>query len=353
MNRPPYSNRQRPSTRHPASSPQTQKRIKKRRKHIKRQTRVRKDYTLAIFEGIAKLFAAIGIGFKQLQTHKYFHIIVLAFVAVVLTGGGILTFNTLSRPNALRVQVDGADYGIMRWDRGEVDPDYLITHTLMRIQSTHNTDIFPTSEIIATPTRAGRNVDIVSFDHMVSTIIQNFAYSLDGGVIAVNGTNIAFLSNHNAAVTLIADIIASFTNDYTTESYLIDDVIISTSQLPHTDIMTPSQAFAILTAPRTVQQIHIAIPGDNMYNIAIAYGMTLPALLAANPTIEPANLRDGTAVVVLPNIPILSIRTYEHVTLEEEIEIDGQTVLARIVADLTKTNGIEVSRNILSTQTIQ
>jgi len=319
-----------------------------------KQAPIKKDYTLEFFEGLGRIGKGIGgsIGnFKKVKRYRE----ILLMLSIILIGLiSFFVFSFATRPNGFDVYVDGENLGLMRWDRGALEPEYLATHIVQRIKTHHSTEIFPVSEIYATPVRVRRNDDAVNFDTMVNMISQRFDYNLTGGLIIVNGERVAFLNTQTAAVELIASIIESFSNEYTTGSYLMDDVVVSSALLSRSEIMTQQASLLALTTPRVVQQIHIAQRGDNLYNIAIMYGMSLNSLVAANPHIDPdAFLGEGAVLTVLPNIPILSVRTYERVTLEEYIDIDGQNVLARIVADVTKVNGTEVSRQVLSAETIR
>ena len=316
--------------------------------------KAKRNRTLRFFERLGSIGRGFGNMWRDFKKLRRWREIVLASSLVLIFIVLFFVLRGASQPNGLQVYVDGEHIGVMRWDRGDLDPEYLTVHIVQRLRTQMGTDIFPVSEIVATPIRVGRNDDAVNFDTMVNDISRIFMYQLNGGLIIVGGERIAFLPNHEQAVAMIAYIVERFVNENTTSSYLVDDVVVTSTLLDGTDIMTWQIALARLTTPRVVEQVHIVQHLENLYNIAIMHGMTLNALLAANPTIDPAAfIQPGTPLVVLPNIPIISVRTYETSTFEEYITIDGERVLARITADITRINGTEVARRVLATETIR
>jgi len=268
----------------------------------------KKDYTLLIFEGFGRALSTPRTAFRNFRKTKYFPQVSMVFIAVMIIISGLFALNFATRPNALEVYIAGESLGIMRWSRGELDPNYLETHTLTRLQTTLGTDVFPQDDIVATPTRAGRNAETVTFDTMVTNIEQALNFYVDAAVIYVNGVRQAILPNAALAQDMLRSIIYTYSNGYNELYDFTENVSIARVLTHKSELQTESGARGVLTTPRVVQQIHIVRAGDSLYSIARNFGMSLTHLLAVNPDIDPdATLRQSTLITVTPNIPILSV----------------------------------------------
>jgi hypothetical protein len=244
--------------------------------------------------------------FKKAKRYREISLVAFGLFAIL---AGIWALSILSRPNALSVYVGDENLGLLRWERGDLDSDYLITHTLTRLQGRYGTEILPAHEIFATPARAGRNAETMNFDTMVSAIENALDFYVYAAVITVNGTVVATLANAERAEALLAEIIAYHAVGWPQNYEFAENVSISTAAIHNSYVEDFAQALANLTTPRVVREIYTVRPGDNLYNIARDFGMTLTALLANNPNIDPNDLLgEGTLLVVTPNVPIISVR---------------------------------------------
>jgi LysM repeat protein len=332
-----------------------------------------RDYTLLILEAFGRIGALFALAFGRFKKVGRYREIVMVFVAALAVISGFFAYNVLARPNAFAVYLGDENLGIMRWDRGPLDADYLQTHVLTRLASQYGAEISPTSNITANPTRAGRSTAAVSFDSMVSNLIQSLDFYVYGAEIIVDGETAAKLSNSDVAQSLLDEITTGFRSEYILEIEITQEIQINPANIHKNDLLTRSQAFNTLAMPRPVQQIHAVQQGDNLYTIASRYGMTLLALLNANPNIDPtAFLQQGQLLIVTPYIPIISVKTLERATYQETItpptehrltpnlptgtqkQIQpGQPGLTQTTANITKINGLETTREIITRETIQ
>ena len=334
--------------------------------------RVGKDYTLLIFEMFGRIGVLFALAFDGFKNARRYREIVMVLGVIFAVFAGVFAYNVLTSPNALAVTLNGEDLGIMRWDKGQPDADYLQTFVLARLASQYGTAVLPADEILASPVRAGRNAVTTSFDAMVSNLIYNLEFYVSGAVIVVNGEAAVKLSNIDLANALLDDIKTGFEGEDILHVEIIDDVQVVAADIHKDDLLTRNQAFSALVTPRPVQQIHAVQLGDNLYTIAGRYGMTLAALLTANPNIDPNNfLREGELLIVTPNLPVISVLTIENTTFNEAFDTatqhrltsalaqgnqrevqEGCAGMARITADITKINGKEVEREVIVREVI-
>lgn len=112
--------------------------------------------------------------------------------------------------------------------------------------------------------------------------------------------------------------------------------------------------------------------GDNIWDIAMTYGTTMERILELNPSIEDeTKMQIGDIIKVEKASPILSITTVEEATYKELIPADIQYVefsdlykdetkvyqegndgLKELTVAVTKVNGEEVSRSLISEKTL-
>lgn len=334
---------------------------------------IKKDFTLFFLAGIAAFFGAILFGFRQLKNAKYFRPIALltglfCFVFVIV---GVTNFVT--RPNGAAVYLDGEAVGVVRWGRQRIDLEYIETHAIARLEGRYGTRVRLSQEIEANPVRVGR-AEAISFDTLISRLLSGLDYYIGGAKISVDGAVFAALSSLEQAEELLAEIARPFTQNLANLDYyeFVENVAVTQTYFHHTELVTAAAALEALTTPRAVTGTHIVRPGDNLYTIAINTGMGFNALLAANPNVNPdVFLREGQVLVVTRLLPVLSVRTFQRVTIEEAIPApveltvvntlapglrniiqQGRDGLQRVTIDIVKVNGEEAERRIVNTEVI-
>jgi len=275
-----------------------------------KRPKVKRDITLLIFEKIGWVARLPVNAFKNFKRTRRYREISLAVFGLFVIVASIFAISSAFAPNALSVYVGDQNLGIVRWEVGEIDISYIETHTMTRLQSQFATEIYPLQDITARPVRAGRNAETVSFGTMITAVENALEFYVYASVISVNGSEAVALPNFAAAMALLDGIIYTHANGSSAHYDFAQNVIVNTVRTHKNDLHSHAQALNILTAPRITHEVHIVGSGDRLYNIARSNGMSLSALLALNPNIDPdALLREGTAILVTPNVPILTVRS--------------------------------------------
>jgi len=363
--------RRQPNPRPPQRRPQPRPPVKRT---VVKKKRLPRDWTLLIFEAFGRLGKIFAQNLRNLRRWRYFRLSMLILILAGLVGGGVIITNSITRPNALSVAVNGDSLGIARWDRGVLDPQYLIHHTTTRLESQFGTTITISDDVAIRGVRAGRNAETITFDAMVTTLADALDFYVYGAIITVNGQQEATLGNIPQAESLLANIVEQF-KEYEGQRYsFVENVVVVPSNIHKDNLMTASYAQTTLTTHRPVQEIHTVRHGESLYSIARRFGMTLPQLMAANPNVNPdgTGLRENDLLVVTPTIPIISVRTYERVTTEEILPFTtehrptpalsvgqqriiqaGREGMAISTVDIISVNGIETERTTVIQQTTQ
>lgn len=366
--------RKQPNSRQPQRTSQTT-----RRPQTRPPTRGRRaeknpslgDWVLLIFNALVRLGKILVQKFRR---WRYFRLSILILVFIGVVGSGIVFVNAITRPNALSVAINDDVLGITHWDRGTPDPQYLIHHTTTRLESQFGTTITILDHVAIRGVRAGRSAETISFNAMATALADALSFYVYGAIIIVNGQHVAYLGNMNQAQHLLDSIVEQF-RKYDGQRYsFVENVTIIPSNIHKDDLMTASYAQTILTTHRPVQEIHMVRHGESLYTIARRFGMTLPQLLAINPNVNPdgTELRENDLLVVAPNIPTISVRTYERVTTETILPFTtqhrptptlpvgqqrliqaGREGMAISTVDIISVNGIETERITIIQQTTQ
>ncbi len=131
---------------------------------------------------------------------------------------------------------------------------------------------------------------------------------------------------------------------------------------------TPTDALAILSGENKELKTHTVKKSDTIWNIAEKYGTSIERILAMNEGMS-TNISEGMVIKVEEAVPILSVRCVQTVSLTEVVPFkvekiddssiyEGRTVIAQkgqdgtamVLATVTKVNGVETKKEIISSE---
>ncbi len=147
-----------------------------------------------------------------------------------------------------------------------------------------------------------------------------------------------------------------------------EEVMIRNVYVNEDDVLGEVEAEEQLLSPTFEIIDYTLVEGDNTWDIAMEHGMTVERLLQLNPEItDETKLQIGQVIKVEKASPVLSITTVEEATYKQiipaEIEYvvfsnlyegqtqvyqEGQDGLKEVTVSVTKVNGEEVSRELVS-----
>ena len=191
-------------------------------------------------------------------------------------------------------------------------------------------------------------------------------------VLTVNGKAIGSATDRDALDAMLGEIKAQYVNDTTVESGFVEDLSI-TYQYTASALEQDVEAIrTTLTSNTTGDTSYTVVKGDTYSTIAYRNDMSTSELMALNPQASLDRLMVGDVLTVKQEIPYLSVRTVDNVTYKQEIACPeervedssmytGRTKVltagtpgeAQVTANVTKVNGVEQSRNILSSVTLK
>ena len=293
----------------------------------------------------------------------------VSFLAVSAALGLALTVTTLYTPS-YAVFVDGEQVGVVA-DQSEVDAAVAAVEeegtTLLGYDYSVDSDI---SYEFALTLRS----DLTEQGDLQDVFYQDLAQVSDQlrkYEVVLNGESVGVVSDQEALEALLDELKGAYANENTVSAEFVEDVQVR-GVYQSESLMNVDEMRAALTANTTGDTTYTVVKGDTFNAIAYANDMSVSDLKELNPGVDINRLMIGDELNIKEKIPLLSVRTTDHVTYTEEIEcpveevedsslyvgttkvlVEGTPGQARVTADVTYVNGKEVERNVLSSTTLQ
>lgn len=291
----------------------------------------------------------------------------LLYAVILAVAIGAVTFNGMYT-RAYVLTVDGVELGVVA---SEGDVETMVAHVETRASSILGEEYSYDADIELTPalTTSG---EISDMSEIEDTMFAGAGALVEAYAITVNGVELGYAPTEEAVQALLDQVAAPYINEYTTGYDFVEDVQVFPVELPANTQYDLDGLYEVLTAFTVEEAYYTVEKGDTFNQIAYSLGMTPADLSALNDDININKLMIGQQLVIQQAVPFLSVRTYTNETYEavihspiEEIETadlyvgntkvkeQGVDGLALQNADITYVNGVEVERNILSSETLE
>lgn len=177
------------------------------------------------------------------------------------------------------------------------------------------------------------------------------------------------LPNEQTALSVLEEYKAEFTGgNPDIQAEFCEPVTVSHCFVPKSALKTAESAAQTLSDGRIT--VHQLAEGETLSSVAADFGITVENLLQTNPITNPEE-PETTQLKIFTGEPLLSVKTVERKTLEEEIpyetietddptQYEGKIIVeqegvpgARVVdAYVTSVNGVETERQVISENTL-
>lgn len=206
-----------------------------------------------------------------------------------------------------------------------------------------------------------------------SALLSNIDTMVEGYAVYVNGEVLFGVSSEEAAEWVFAKYKQKYTPEQITEDMIVDfceDTEVKKEFMHIALLETPEEALATLSGDTKESAVYTVKQDDTLWDIADKYGTTVEHLLAINDNISD-NIKEGMKINVEESVPYLSVRSVQTVSLTEPIpyeveKIDdasiyegksvvtqkGQEGTAKVLAKVTKVNGVQTDKDILESETV-
>ncbi len=291
--------------------------------------------------------------------------IATAVVAVAVC----FTVNTLNWSFGYEVIVDGENIGL-------VTDKAVIYEAIDGVREKLSDYFGEASDYSKEPVFVRRIVDedkLADKTELEDALLSNIDTMVEAYAVYVDGEVLFGVSGEEAAEWVFAKYKQKFT-----EGEISDDMVVDfceetqvKKEFIHIALLeTPESALEVLSGNSKELATYKVKADDTLWDIAEKYDTSVEHLLAINDSITD-NIKEGMEIKVEENVPKLSVRSVQTVSLTEEVPYtvekikddsiyEGRTVVsragqngsARVLAKVTKINGVQVDKDVLESETV-
>ncbi len=217
------------------------------------------------------------------------------------------------------------------------------------------------------------NKDIMSKDEIKDALLSNVDTMIECYALTVDGESLFGVSSEEAANWVLAQYKQKYTGEQITDDMVVDfceEVNVKKTFLHIGMLETPEEALETLSGSSTQEGTYTVNNNDTLWDIARKFDTTVEHLLAINPKLS-ENIREGIEIKVEEAVPLLSVKSVQTVSLTEPVpyeveKINDDTIYkdttvvtqkgkngeAKVLARVTKVNGIETEKQVIESETV-
>lgn len=232
------------------------------------------------------------------------------------------------------------------------------------------TEINFTSEITYEKSRASSK-EVLKDEPLVEALSKSVNFQIQACSIYAGGSKIAVLKTKELAEALLKEIqdksLGDADRSKLKEISFAEKVELKDEFTDASEIADKDEIISFIIKGTNETKTHTIESGESFWSISRKYNMSLEDLQKSNPGVNPEKVKIGQVISLVVPKPLLSVKTVQTVTskeradFEQQVEFSGSlykdesTVKVKgvygekeVVADITKVNGIETGRTVLS-----
>lgn len=239
----------------------------------------------------------------------------------------------------------------------------------VELEKTTNHEISIESKFEVSPSKA-KDKEIASEDELYELIKSNITYSIMAYELNVDGVKMGIFNTKEEAESLIEDVKEHFTASYNKESLIdvttVENIEIKQVKATNSEIQKKEDLIDYIIKGTNEEKTYIVEKGDNYWNIAEYFNMTLDDLISANPQSDPENIQIGDELNLIVPKPFINVQVKRTVIQEEKMPYEteyayvsymyndetvvskaGKYGVSEIEAIVTEQNGIQLAKEIV------
>ena len=213
--------------------------------------------------------------------------------------------------------------------------------------------------------------ELVPRARIESSLFDQVGEVMKTSVLTINGRMVGAAESEAQVKNVLDEVKAPYVNENTVSAEFVEPIRLSRQYTAANDIRDEDEMLALLTSNSLEEVEYVVQAGDTFSGIANGHDMRVSQLKEMNPSVDINTLMVGDILTISQAVPILSVRTVEHVVYDstvpyevEEVEDESMYVgdsvvltegvdgVAANTADVTYLNGTEESREVLDTQVV-
>lgn len=274
--------------------------------------------------------------------------------------------------SAYTVKVNGSTIGKVRSQKVVASA---LEALKKRYQESEHSEISFTSEVTFEKSRASGK-EILKDEALIETLGKNLKFQVQACSIYVDGNVIAVLKTKELADSLLKEIqdksLAGADKSKMKEITFAEKVELKNEFTDASKIAEKDEIINFIIKGTNEMRTHKIESGESFWSISKRYNMSLEDLQKANPEVNPEKVKIGQVINLIVPKPLISVKTVQTVTSVEKADFEQKVEFSNsmykdetsvkvkgiygekeVVADVTKVNGIETGRTVLSEKIIK
>ncbi len=244
-----------------------------------------------------------------------------------------------------------------------------------RYQENSKSDISFTSEVSFEKSRASGK-EILKDDALIEALSRNIKFQVQACRIYADGNLIAVLKTKEQAQDLLKGVqdrsLAGTDRSKLKEISYAEKVELKNEFVDISELVEKGEIIDFIIKGTNEIRTHKIESGESFWSISRRYNMSLADLENANPGVNSERVQIGQVINLIVPKPLISVKTVETITSVEKAEFEQTVEFSsslykdetnirvkgvfgekEVIADVTKINGIETGRTILSEKIIK
>ncbi len=242
------------------------------------------------------------------------------------------------------------------------------------LEKVHNHELAIENEFEIVESTA-KDKEIITEDGLYEILKSNVKYSILAYSINVDGNQIGVVNSEYEAISIIEEVKDYFTANYDEESIIevttAENVEIKQIKALNNEIKNKEELINYIIKGTEEEKKYIVEKGDNYWNIAEYFNMSLDDLIQANPSSDPERIQIGDELNLVVPKPFINVQVkrklnqeektpyeteYKYVSYmfndEQVVEKKGKYGTSVIESIVTEQNGIQIAKEIISEEVI-
>lgn len=294
--------------------------------------------------------------------------IISSAVAVFIFAGGCAAFNAFDFALGYEVILDGETIGQVTAEETVYDA---IESVRQDVKNYTGDEEYSKSPVFVRRLVSEKNLS--SKSDIKKYLLSSLDYMVGCYGIYIGDEPALALTSKEAADFVLDKHKKAYGGEQTSDSAVdfVEKVNVKESVLHIGLLKTPDEALKLLAGEQNSEEKEYTVKAnDTLWDIAEEHGLTVERLLALNNGIS-ENIKEGDKVKVEANVPLLSVRCTKNEEYTEEVPFEVEKIndanmyentsvvtktgvkgKNKVLAKVTKINGVETERTVISTEAI-
>ena len=304
---------------------------------------------------------------KKIVNKKRF-IMVCGVIAMLLFTSILLVFSG----SAYTVKVNGNEIGKVRNQKAVESALQVLKQ---KYKETADSEINFISEITFEKSRASSK-EVLKDDSLVETLGRSIKFQVQACSIYAGGNIIASLKSKKLAEDLLKEIqdksLGGEDRSKLKEIGFAEKVELKDEFIDASEIAEKDEIIDFIIKGTNEVRTHKIVSGESFWSISRKYNMSLSDLEKSNPGVNPEKVKIDQVINLIVPKPLISVKTVQTITSiekadfeqkvetssslykdESSIRVKGIYGEKEVIADVTRVNGIETGRTVLSEKIIK